>query len=96
MDQLARVNDALALHANDAAKLAAQAMLGKRDRELAEAKGFMEAEGTADARRAQARLAAGLVGVEAEGAWEGKRAVMRLLETQAMVLTALLKSMGRS
>jgi len=68
----------------------------KRERERTEAMEFMRAEGPVESRRQQARRIAAAIGAEEEGRWEGMRAVVRVLETRAMVGTAILKSMGRS
>lgn len=67
----------------------------KRDREVQEAMEFMRAEGSVEARRQQAKRIASAIGAEQEAAWEGKRAVVRVLETRAMIGTSLLKAMGR-
>lgn len=68
----------------------------KREREQTEAMEFMRAEGTVEARRMQARRIASEIGADEEAVWEGKRAVVRVLETRSMIGTAILKAQGRS
>lgn len=67
----------------------------KRDRELAEAVAYAGASGPATERKIIADAAGAEVGAEEEGAWEGKKAVVRVLETRANIGMALLKSQGR-
>ena len=56
----------------------------------------MAAVGPGEQRRQEAKLAACHIGAAEEGAWEGKKAVVRVLETRANIGMAILKSQGRS
>ena len=67
----------------------------KRDREHARAIAYMQAEGSVEARKAQADIATALDGKEAEAEWEALRAVVRTLETRASVLQSVLRAQGR-
>jgi hypothetical protein len=96
MVRLSEIEADLAERQNELEAAAFDWYTQKREREKVEAMEFARAEGPVEARRQQARRIAADIGAEAEAAWEGKRAVVRVLETRAMVGTALLKSMGRS
>lgn len=67
----------------------------KRNKERAYARAFLEAEGTVAERTANASRLTSHIGVEEEGAWEGKKAVVRVLDTRAAVGMAVLKAQGR-
>lgn len=67
----------------------------KRDRDRAEADAYVQAQGGHSERRAAGVRAGADIGADEEGAWEGKRHVLKTLETRSVIGTALLKSQGR-
>lgn len=96
MARLQEIDADLAQRANELEDAALAWFRMKRDRELAERVAYAEASGTTVERKLAADAAGASVGADEEGAWEGKRAVVRVLETRSMIGTALLKSMGRA
>ena len=96
MVRLEEIEADLAVRANELEGAALAWFRMKRDRELAERTAYAEADGTTVERKLAADAAGAMVGCDEEAAWEGKRAVIRVLETRSMIGTALLKSMGRS
>lgn len=68
----------------------------KRDREHAWAVAYTKAEGSVEARKAQATIETAMIGREEEALWESLRAVMRTLETRSTIGMSLLRSMGRA
>lgn len=68
-----------------------------RKREHQHAVEFMKASGgTVTERKEQAREQTSLIGMEEEAEYEGLRAVIKVMETRAMIGMALLKSAGRA
>jgi hypothetical protein len=96
MLRLTDIETELAERQNDLEAAAFAWFTAKREREQTEAMEFMRAEGSVEARRQQAKRISAAIGAEEEASWEGKRAVIRVLETRAMVGTAILKAQGRS
>ena len=70
--------------------------IAKREKEKAKATAFLTAKGSIAARNAIADVETATDGMEAEAQWESLRAKGRVLETRAMIGSALLKSQGRS
>ena len=68
----------------------------KRDREHDRAVAFIRAQGSVEARKAQADIETALDGKEEEAEWEALRAVVRTLETRASVLQSVLRAQGRT
>lgn len=96
MARLEAIEQDLALRQMDLEQAALDWFRAKRDREKKWAEAYLEAEGTDGARRAQANIAAVEVGKEFEAAWEGLKAVVRVLDTRAAIGMAILKAQGRS
>jgi ribosomal protein S11 len=96
MARLESIDSDLALRQNELEDAASAWFRLKRDRERDEATAFMAAVGPVEQRRQEAKLAACHIGAAEEGAWEGKKAVVRVLETRANIGMAILKSQGRS
>lgn len=67
----------------------------KRDREQRWARAYIETEGPAHVRRAQADLAVATVGIAEEAEYEAVKGVVRVLETRASIGQSLLRSQGR-
>lgn len=68
----------------------------KRDREKTWAQAYVQAEGPAHVRKAQADLAVATVGISEEAEYEALKAVVRVLETRATIGQSLLRSHGRA
>ncbi len=67
-----------------------------RDREHKHAVAFMSASGNTTERRETAKRETALIGMAEEAEYEGLRAVVKVMETRAMIGMALLKSAGRA
>ncbi len=67
-----------------------------RDREHKHAVAFMSADGNTTERREAAKRETAMIGMAEEAEYEGLRAVVKVLETRAMIGMALLKSAGRA
>ncbi len=67
-----------------------------RDREHQHAVVFMSADGNTTERREHAKRETALIGKVEEAEYEGLRAVVKVLESRAMIGMALLKSAGRT
>lgn len=94
--RLEAIEGDLAVRQNLLEHAAASWFRAKRDREKQYALEYMKAEGTVDARKAQAIEATTLIGVEAEAEYEALKAVVRVLDTRASIGMALLKAQGRA
>lgn len=94
-ERLARIDQRLEVLIDEFQDAASAWFDKKGDRELAWASAYLTADGVHSARKAAADKAAYPIGREEEAAWEGKRAVLKALETQAMINAALLRA-GRS
>ncbi len=64
----------------------------KREKELKFAQYFVEAEGSADARKAEATIKLEDFGVKEEAVFEARKIVIRSLEERASILQSLLKA----
>ena len=96
MARLTEIETELAERQNDLEACAFAWFTAKRERERTEALEFMRAEGSVEARRQQAKRISAAIGAEEEASWEGKRAVVRVLEARANIGMAILKAQGRS
>lgn len=96
MERLQDIESDLASRQNELEAAASAWFTAKRDRELAEAVAYAGASGPATERKIIADAAGAEVGAEEEGAWEGKRAVIRVLEARATIGQSLLKAHGRA
>jgi hypothetical protein len=93
--RLEEIDRRLAILQNELEDAALDWFRKKRDRDRAEADAYVAASGGHSERR-QAGIQAGAeIGADEEGAWEGKRHVLKTLETRSVIGTALLKSQGR-
>ena len=96
MDRLEQIEQDLAARQN-ALEAAARAWFqAKRQREHDRAVAFLSADGTVAERNAMADRATALDGREAEAEWEALRAVVRVLDTRAMIGMGILKAQGRA
>jgi hypothetical protein len=96
MGRLADIENELATRQNELEDSAQAWFTAKRERERTEAQTFIAAVGSVESRRQEAKLVASEIGASEEAAWEGKKAVVRVLETRANIGMAILKSQGRS
>jgi hypothetical protein len=95
-ERLQAIDGALAMLQNDIEDAAMEWFRAKRDRDKDEAEAFLTAKGTDTARRMIAKQSAAPVGADEEGRWEGKKALLKTLETRSVVGSAILKAQGRS
>lgn len=96
VDRLERIEQDLAARQN-ALEAAARAWFqAKRQREHDRAVAFLSADGTVAERNAMADRATALDGREAEAEWEAIRAVVRVLDTRAMIGMGILKAQARA
>jgi hypothetical protein len=94
--RLEAIEDDLARRQNDLEDAALEWFRAKRDREIEELRAYTEAVGTAPHRKFAADAAGAVIGADEEASWEGKKAVVRVLETRANIGMAILKSHGRA
>ena len=95
-DRLEEIDASLSELQNDIEAAAMDWFRAKRERDKEEARSFLTAKGTDTARRMIAKEDAATIGAEEEGAWEGKKALLKTLESRSVVGTAILKAQGRS
>lgn len=95
MARLDAIEADLAIRQNTLEVAAAAWFRAKRDREKAYALEYLHAEGTVDARKAEAIKATALIGVECEAEFEAVRAVVRVLDTRAAIGMSLIRAMSR-
>ena len=96
VERLEQIEADLAVRQNALEAAALAWFQAKRQREHDRAVAFIGAEGTVAERSALADRATALDGREAEAEWEALRAVVRVLETRAMIGMGILKSQGRA
>lgn len=94
--RLQEIENDLALRQNAYGSAAEKFHRAVREREHKHAVEYMKATGNTTDRREQAREQTALIGMESEAEYEGLRAVVKVLETRAMIGMALLKSAGRT
>lgn len=92
MDRLGEIEKDLATRSTELESAATAWFTAKREREKNLALAFMAAEGSVAERHAKADEQHATDGAEAEGKWEGLRAVCRTLEARATIGAALLKA----
>ena len=94
--RLEALDDDLAAFQNQVEDAAMAWFTAKREREKAHASSFLTAKGSVAARNAIAEVETATEGMDAEATWEGKRHLLKALETRANVAMAILKSQGRA
>lgn len=92
--QLAELNFELRVMSKEAGDVAKQATLAENDRELAVAKGYLEAHGNSVDRRQAGNAAAGKTGVEKMAAHARCRTDVQIALGRVTALSSLLKSMN--
>jgi hypothetical protein len=95
MDRLDDIDSRLAVLADEFEPVAKAWFEHRKKRDEAYAKAYVAATGNHSERRELALLASSGIGVDEEAAWEGKRAVLKTLETRSMVGASLLKLQTR-
>jgi hypothetical protein len=93
--KLEEIEADLAVLQNSVEEAAMSWFQAKREREKARAQTFMASEGTVAEREALAAYATATEGMEAEAAWEGKRAALKALEARGAIGMSILRSQGR-
>ena len=96
VDRLERIEQDLAARQNALEAAARAWFTAKRQREHDRAVAFLSADGTVAERNAHADTLTALDGRDAEAEWEALRAVVRVLDTRAMIGMGILKSQGRA
>jgi hypothetical protein len=97
MARLDAIENDLAERQNDLEAAAMDYARAKRDYEREYATAFLGADGNVEERRQRARLAVkgDLNYAEAQGKYEGLKAVVRVLDTRASVAQSVLKAQSR-
>jgi hypothetical protein len=93
--RLEEIEGDLAMRQQEFEQTALEHFRSKRDKEKLRAEEFMKAEGTVAERNAKADIAVAHIGVEHEGAFEGLKGVVRVLDTRAAIGMSLLRAQGR-
>jgi len=95
LERLEVIENRLAELENDFEDAALKWFRAKRDREHEWARVYVQTQGPAYLRKATADGAVTDRGLEEEAQFEGKKAVVRMLETRASIGQSILRSQGR-
>jgi hypothetical protein len=94
--RLEAIDADLAVLQNEIEAAAWDWFVAKRKQEKNRAEAYLRAEGPVETRKAIALVQTATQAMEAEAAWEGKKAKLKTLETRATVGQSILKSQGRT
>jgi hypothetical protein len=94
--RLEAIDADLAVLQNEIEEAAWKWFVAKRKQEKDRAEAYLRAEGAVETRKAIAMVQTATQAMEAEAAWEGKKAKLKALEARATVGQSILKSQGRA
>ena len=93
--RLEEIDEQLAAVQNEYEEAALRWFRSKRSRERSYAEAFMTAEGSVEARKAQAAMETAALGMEEEARYEALKGLLRTLEVRASIGQSILRSQGR-